>query len=357
MSNASTLDWTFNFQVYLTEKEDYRKGIVVADAMKGFIPSEYENFKNEYANFKIFVESALNDTSANRDIKIVCFGDSLTMGAGWEDNSPDGVQRGYPEFIEEYSGIATINTGIGGDRCNEIFARLGSEPIVLNNITIPSDKTPVELGYPLTTILGREFKSDLKYNYHKPYKINPCMINGIVGELSQPEFQGSYFFTRSEVGEQMVIDRPTLLTTGQMIELRNPNDIYVFYVGQNGGYEDIDDWILQLRNAIDYLGCEKYLVIMCQTNYHNLNMEKNYERFKKEFRGKFVDIRSYMIEYGLQDHNLTPTEQDLEDISNGVCPQSLKKAGDNVHFNYYGYKTIGKLVYQRLKELYPHYVK
>lgn len=347
----STLQTDRDFKLSFIDFTEYeRKGVVVADYLSDFDLNDYNIFK---LNTKNDLKTIKN--SINTDYKIVCYGDSLTMGAGWEDHSPDGIQRGYPEFIQEFSGITTINTGIGGDKCNDIFARLGSEPVVINNITIPASKTPVELGYPLTTILGRQFKSDIYNKHDKPYKINPVIINGVIGTLTQPIFQGSYYFTRKEVGEEVIVNRPTLLTTGQMIKLRNPNDIHIFYVGQNGGYENIDDWIQQLRNAIDYIRCDKYLIIACQTNLHNSTWDNIYDRFKKEFRGKFVDIRKYMLEYGLEDCKISPTPQDLEDISKGVCPTSLKKQGDKVHFNYYGYKVIGKLLYNRLKELYPKY--
>lgn len=321
-------------------------GITVTNAKQAETLKDFN--KNDYV-----LKSELNP---NKQIKIVCCGDSLTMGAGWEDHSPDNIKRGYPEFIQEFTGINTINTGIGGDRCNEIFARLGSEPVVINNITIPKDATPVNLGCPLTTILGREFRSDLKYNASEPYKINPVTINGIVGEITQPDGIGTnYYFTRKQAGEQLLINRPTIVVTTQMQSLRNPDDIYVFYVGQNGGYDDVDDWIQQIKAGIDFIGCDKYLIIVCKTDWHNTSWDDTYNKFKKEFKSKFVDIRSYILQYGLEDNGLTPTSDDTTAISKGIIPPSLKKTGDNVHFNYYGYKTIGKIVSQRLKELYPSY--
>lgn len=335
-----------------------------------FTAHKYDNISNSY--FDITVSNAKqaetlkdfdknnyvlkSELNLNKEIKIVCCGDSLTMGAGWEDSSPDGVRRGYPEFIQEFTGITAINTGVGGDKCQDIFARLGSEPIVINNITIPSDKTPVELGYPLTTILGREFKSDLTTNASKAYKINPVIINGVEGEITQPDgAKTNYYFTRKQAGEQIVINRPAIVVTTQMQNLRNPDDIYIFYVGQNGGYDDVDDWIQQIKAGIDFIGCDKYLIIVCKTDWHNTSWDDTYNKFKKEFKSKFVDIRSYIIQYGLEDNGLTPTSDDETAISKGIIPPSLKKSGDNVHFNYYGYKTIGKIVSQRLKELYPSY--
>ena len=335
-----------------------------------FTAHKYNNISNSY--FDITVSNAKqaetlkdfdknnyvlkSELNADKQVKIVCCGDSLTMGAGWEDHSPDNIKRGYPEFIQEFTGIDTINTGIGGDKCNEIFARLGSEPIVINNITIPKDTTPVNLGCPLTTILGREFKSDIKYNATVEYKINPVIINGVEGTITQPDGIGTnYYFTRKQAGEQIVINRPTIVVTTQMQSLRNPDDIYVFYVGQNGGYDDVDDWIQQLKVGVDYIGCDKYLIIVCKTDYHNTSWDDTYNKFKKEFKSKFVDIRSYMIQYGLEDNGLTPTSDDTTAIAKGIIPPSLKKTGDNVHFNYYGYKTVGKIVSQRLKELYPTY--
>ena len=324
----------------------YAKKSKISDMLTGFDVDLYNAFK-------LNTEQLLG-----QNIKIVCYGDSLTMGAGWEDSSPDGIRRGYPEFLREFSGIETINCGIGGDRCQEIFARIGSEPIVLNDITIPKDKSKVEIGIPLNGINGRTFQSDLKYNSEELYKMNPCMINGVPCKITQPVSRGSYYLELLNAQSQdLVIDRPSILTTYPMQQLRNPNDIYIFYVGQNGGYDNIDDWIQQIRNAIDFIGCDKYLVIACQTNFHNATWDINYDRFRKEFKSKFLDIRSYILEYGLEDSDLMATEKDLDDISKGICPQSLKKAGDSVHFNYYGYKIIGKLAYERLKSLYPKYVK
>lgn len=314
----------------------------VADKLKDFNKEEYVR-KDEF-NKEEYVP------------KIVCYGDSLTMGAGWESHSPDNIKRGYPEFLAELSGMTVLNCGIGGDKCQDIFARLGSEPIIVNNITIPASTTPVDLGTPLQTILGKEFKSDLKYNSNEPYKINPCTINGVEGKITRPEGT-NYYFTRTTAGKEVVVNRPSIVTTYGMKELRNPDDIYVIYAGQNGGFTDADDLIQQLKCAIDYIGCDKYLVIACQTDYNDQRWDGIYTKFKNEFRAKFLDLRAYMVEYGLQDAGLTPTEQDTTDISNGTIPSSLKKDGDHIHFNYYGYKIFGNLVYKRLKELYPQHVK
>lgn len=308
LGTSSDIDVKFNVCMYLFDKNDTRNGIVLTDELKNF------NI-NSYLEFKRYAESILNNTNINKDIKIVCYGDSLTEGAGGEDSSSDGTKTSYPSVIEKLSGITTINAGIGGDRCPDIFARIGRKPIILNNITIPSTTTPVDLGYPLTTILGNTFKSDILYSALKEGKLNLCIIGGVKGNITQNEYKGNYYFTRLEEGDEININRPTVVTTAPMIN-RNPNDIYVFYVGQNGVYNDIDDWIKQLRNGIDYIGCDKYLIVVCQTNYHNSTWDETYTKFQKEFGSKFINIHDYLVEYGLQDCGI----EEIEAINNGIIP-------------------------------------
>ncbi len=75
-------------------------------------------------------------------------------------------------------------------------------------------------------------------------------------------------------------------------------------------------------------------------------------KFFSEFGNNIIPIRKYMIEYGLDDAGLTPTEQDLIDINAGVVPTSLR--ADSVHFNSYGHKIIAEQVFKKLKELKIH---
>ena len=66
---------------------------------------------------------------------------------------------------------------------------------------------------------------------------------------------------------------------------------------------------------------------------------------------KFIDARAYLIRYGLDDANITPTQQDLDNIKNNSVPKSLLIDEDDVHFNQHGYTIIANLEYERGKVL------
>ena len=67
------------------------------------------------------------------------------------------------------------------------------------------------------------------------------------------------------------------------------------------------------------------------------------------FGDHYLDIRDYLLEYGLADADVTPTQQDTTDISNGEIPTSLRI--DTVHFNTAGYTVIANCVYKKGVEL------
>ena len=62
------------------------------------------------------------------------------------------------------------------------------------------------------------------------------------------------------------------------------------------------------------------------------------------FGKHFLDVRQYMLEYGLADVGIEPTEQDLANISTGEIPSSLLV--DDVHGNDAFYNVIGNQVYK-----------
>lgn len=313
---------------------------------------------SDYLLFKEYVENSLNKQKTE-EMKIVCFGDSSTHGSCGEYLSPDGSRTNYPKVLQELTGITTINSGVGGDKLWDIFARVGADPLILNNITIPSDTTPVNLGNDLKTMCGNKFNSlltiGMEISNYESGRINPVFINGIEGKLYREN--DIYYFQRRYSGTSITLNRPTVVVTDFMKNNRNKNDIYVFYVGQNGGYTDVADWISQIKRAVEYIGCDKYVVIACQTNQSYSSWEAKYIKFYNAFGSRFVNLHRYILDYGLQDSNIIPTEQDNTDILNGICPSSLKKPGDTVHFNHFGYTVIGQVLYKRLKDLYPKLIK
>ena len=70
---------------------------------------------------------------------------------------------------------------------------------------------------------------------------------------------------------------------------------------------------------------------------------------QQEFGDRYVNVRQYMIQNGLESEGLTATENDRALMAQGFVPESLRS--DNVHFNAYGYEALGRLIYQRMVDL------
>lgn len=82
---------------------------------------------------------------------------------------------------------------------------------------------------------------------------------------------------------------------------------------------------------------------MAGDNAYNAYMQSKYGRH-------FVDIHKYLVEFGMADWPaLTPTADDVWDMQNNRVPRSLRV--DSTHFNQYGYRTVGRLVTARMREL------
>nr|DAW28995.1 MAG TPA: SGNH-hydrolase family esterase [Caudoviricetes sp.] len=350
-----SFDIDFDYKIVLNQR---RGGEAILSNLK--ISAKNEILDYVYSKKETYTRKEI-DAFIERDKKIVAVGDSLTFGTGSEDKSPDNKLHPYTEWVENITGVQTINMGVGGDDCHDIFSRLGSEAIILNNITIPANQDEVEIGFPLKTINSNVIDADWYYaaNFYTQdtykYKINPVVLNGVHGIIKQNKSRNMFTFQRLDGGEQVIVSRPTVLQTYSVNNFVGKDYIYIFYVGQNGGFSSIDDWITQIKNAVAYLGCKKYLIIAYNTNTYNTAWANYISKFKKTFGSNYLDVRQYMLDYGLADAGLSPTEADTASIQTGVIPPSLKKDGDNTHYNYLGYKVLGTLISKRLMEIYPRY--
>ncbi|MBQ9081392.1 MAG: SGNH/GDSL hydrolase family protein, partial [Clostridia bacterium] len=121
---------------------------------------------------------------------VVCWGDSLTAGAG--GNGTD-----YPGVLEElihknvFRGIEVVNLGVGGEGSDTICARAGVyEPLALTQAVIlpaSSERVEIKLNFPVLR-QGKEW-------------FNPCSIQGLLGEIeieqtSDNSQDSRYYFKR-----------------------------------------------------------------------------------------------------------------------------------------------------------------
>lgn len=343
LGNESTQDLStatmIKFKTYRndTASEYIGKNILcfsatISDYTQKYKPYELESKRLQKLESELTVEN-----------QIVCFGDSLTQGAGGNGIS-------YPSVLKGLVGnnYNVINQGSGGENTIAILSRQGSVATYVNNITIPADKTTVKLCQPneyLDSNLG--IKSLLTIAGDMT-GINPCYINSVRGILSKVnDGNGVYYtFTRSKDGKEIVIDRPTRIFFYSTN--RYNNSILCLFIGQNGGYSTKEELVEQIRNAIRHNGTDKYIILGLTTgsNTERASLEKT---MQNAFGLHYLNTRKYLYMYGLSDANIKPTTQDENDIKNGIVPNSLRS--DSVHLNDKGYTVLGNIVYKKGVEL------
>ena len=147
---------------------------------------------------------------------IVCWGDSLTVGAGSEqtfipsklqglvkklDVATNGFtpsyRKSYPSYLQDTLNDSAydakvVNMGVGGESAYQIGMRMGVYPIYVGELTIPPEKKSVEID------LYEQNLSDTNLLLQGDVGVNPSSINGVAGEITYDSSNGKYFFTRFE---------------------------------------------------------------------------------------------------------------------------------------------------------------
>ena len=303
-------------------------------------------------NYENRISALENPTEIPVD-RVICWGDSLTDGAGASDTAHQ-----YPFVLKSLindnnNGIVTDSAGQGGEGTYSIATRQGGVVVNVKPCTIPSSGSvniEIDKWNGLTIPLCRRGGSNVTADNAK-MKINPCYIAGVKGTLLRDN-DGKYVFTRAEVGEEVTFTRPVPLLTNAHENYNGENEVAIIWSGTNDiaeNGETIEKTIQGINMMIARLKSNKYIVVgLTSKAYHSDIDDKNF-RLATEFKDHFVNVRDYMLSYGLEDSGITATEQDLTDIENGEIPTSLRV--DDVHGNDYFYDIVAQLVYKKGKEL------
>lgn len=283
------------------------------------------------------VESERIDAITASLPKIICWGDSLTAGAGG-----NGVV--YPDVLSNLLNVKVLNFGVGGEGAAQIAYRQGAMPIYFAPVMIPADLTPVEVN-----VINKDGNNAGIVRQNNT-GVNPCKVGDIVGNLTFDKEAEKYYFTRLKSGEAVEFKENTQLITSAMQDMSN-NDILVIYSGTNNqpNGTTIRNVIDIQRQMIEYAGADDYIIVGMTSKYYMPDIENVNIALRNEYGDKFLDFRTYLLEYGLKEADITPTDQDLEDIKNGEIPTSLR--ADNVHGNGYYYKMLGELLADKVIEL------
>lgn len=307
---------------------------------------------------------------------IICWGDSLTQGAGGEGitYSSELQRRVKESVLDRFSSkeliqitgkrilcnfdkyklpeVPVLNMGVGGEDTNTICGRCGAIPFrVAQDFDIPASKDKVQIeivgGSPL-----RQGNAGMTW----------VEINGIRGKIeieqeSYMESEYTYYFSRDKRGTSVKIPAGMeIVTEGSFL---GKNYIPVIYIGENGGYSSVEELISQQMAIINHQNmsdCNKGKFIVIGSHTGTREERQEYEKMLQEFYGnQYINLRQYMSIKGIEDANyffdanINATEEDKARMALGMTPECLES--DGLHFNKYGYMLIGKLIYDRMEAL------
>lgn len=304
-------------------------------------------FKSDY------VKDAINKiiTSSMAELftsgVISCYGDSLTAGAGVGSVYKDT----YCGQLANLLGVTVNRFGVGGDGAEQIAMRQGGQSLYAKPFTIPSNKSSVNIE--LINSIGKKVIIGYQGSYTE-WGINPVTINGIEGILKYDKNSNSNTFTRTNDGKEINVTRNIEVISDSFIN--NRNDITIIWAGTNGtkSVSDVPYLINMIDSMINTLKTKCYIVVglMAVADGYVPNKDTMISintELQNHYGYHYLDVYNYLLEYGLADCNITPTEQDKTSILNGVVPISLRY--DLVHLNKNGYSVISNLLAKKIKTL------
>lgn len=291
---------------------------------------------------QLFVSGA--DSSSASDVQekgeIVCWGDSLTAQGGWTST------------LAALSGYAVLNAGTGGENSATIMARQGADVMIVNNLTIPADCTPVQIATysdGIMTEFGQKVRPLLQGG---TAHVNPVMIGNVEGTLTWTgsaynDATGTWTFIRTTAGDEVTIDRPTPIRTAYDREKNTPY-LMVVFIGTNDGVFDVDDMVNRNKLMISHADAEHYIVLGL-SRVPDAIAETYEKAMRFAFGRNFISLREYLSEYGLADAGLTATAEDTAAMASGKVPPQL--LSDAVHYTDACRTVIGKMLYRKCCDL------
>lgn len=297
----------------------------------------YENF-NKFINSPYLDEKEL--VKDKEELTIVCWGDSLTY-------SQYSTNITYPQKLSELINKTNKvhNFGVPGETSLAIATRQGAYPFNIPETTLPASGS---VSVDATDVFGNAFTT-LLHNGLRTGQLDTPTVLIINGKSYSIGYAGNNKYNIVNIGtgnEEITLPHGAIV---RMFGSLYRNCIPVFWAGTNDAPAtagDAEHITKVVRTMANYSNRDEYLVLGLTVKSYadTVNASLAYE-----FGQHYVDVKSYLINYGLDINNITPTEQDTTDIANGVVPTSLRY--DSVHFNDYGYITVANCVYEAGKDL------
>lgn len=276
---------------------------------------------------------------------VTCWGDSLTAAGT------------YPSALAAALGVTVTNRGVGGESSRGVAARQGGAPLRL----LPAgNQIPASGGVAVT------FAPAVTWPLLQGPSTEHGTLGGVPGVLSiTKQTPGSYTheagdvytFTRDTPGSAVPMARPTPFIPD--IAVAALGDIQVLWAGRNN-HLDTAQVLADVKAMIRYLEAglrqPRYLVLSVINGHaegtgtasHTAITTIN-NALAAEYGSRYIDVRSWLIAYGLADAAIRATVPDTSDIAADIVPPSLRS--DAVHLTPAAYTSVARQVAKRVVEL------
>ena len=283
--------------------------------------------------FMLFTDSTLyylwDTVNSNEYTTDLCFwGDSLTVGAG-------GSGTTYPNVCASELGITSFkNCGVGGENANTIACRQGGDSLILK----PGNVSEYSLSE-LTDIYGTQC-NPLRQGSGSN-SVNPIYINGVkctlsISQTSTTDPNAKYTITG--YNDKLLAETPVKFAGCDI-----KSKITVIFVGQNGPY--LAERLSIIDSMISKIN-DKYIVMGLSSGSSASRADEETQMLSK-YGVHYFNTRNMLSKYGMSIMNLTPTTSDVNEMSKGEVPSSLRS--DSVHLNANGYTALGKMIAQKIR--------
>ena len=283
--------------------------------------------------FMLFTDSTLYDLWNTINVvdytTDLCFwGDSLTAGAGGSGTS-------YPNVCASELGITSFkNCGVGGENANTIACRQGGDSLILK----PGNVNEYSLSE-LTDIYGTQC-NPLRQGSGSN-SVNPIYINGVkctlsISQTSTTDPNAKYTITG--YNEPLLAETPVKFAGCDI-----KSKITIIFVGQNG--PGLAERLSIIDSMISKIN-DKYIVMGLSSGSTTSRSDEESQMLSK-YGAHYFNTRNMLSKYGMSMMNLTPTTSDVNEMSNGEVPSSLRS--DSVHLNANGYTALGKMLAQKIR--------
>lgn len=295
---------------------------------------------------------------------IVCWGGSVTAGVSGGETYPAWLfnllqtdmttrfKHLFPaDFVTDRQyrlSIPVTNMGVAGESSLTVAGRNGAIPYVTTeDLTIPADtQTMVRICF------ASQEGETVEPLIRGSNGIGSVTIGGVEGTLTARPAYGeegryAYYFNRTEEGEALTIPKGTVIETEASGLYKDY--LAVIQLGQNGGYDDADDLVGQIRSIIEAQNDpERYIVLGLSFGDAEQIGQIN-AALSAAFGDHFIDLLQYMREEGLKDAGLEPGIEDIEALEAGYLPVSLTDGAGS--YNATGYRLVAECIQRKMHEL------